>query len=72
MTRDSWDTPPTRIHIRFNADQIHAELDPAGTARIQLDDGQNQVTLHPNNQAALTELHNLTGILLDQLDTTRP
>jgi hypothetical protein len=72
MTRDWWDTPPTRIHIRFNADNIHAELDPGGTARIQIDDGQNQVTLHPNNQTALTELHNLTGILIDQLDTTRP
>jgi hypothetical protein len=71
MTRDWWDTPPTRIHIRFTADQIHADTH-RNTPRIQLDDGQNQVTLHPNNQAALVELHNLTGILLDQLDTTRP
>jgi hypothetical protein len=72
VTGDWWDTPPTRIHIRFNADQIHADTDPRGNPRIQLDDGQNQVTLHPANQAALSELHNLTGILLDQLDTTRP
>jgi hypothetical protein len=71
VTRDWWDTPPTRIHIRFNADQIHADTD-RNTARIQLDDGQNRVTLHPTNQTALTELHNLIGILLDQLDPTRP
>jgi hypothetical protein len=72
MTRDWWDCPPTRIHIRFTADQIHAELDHGGNPHIQLDDGQNQVTLHPTNQTALVELHNLTGILLDQLDPTRP
>jgi hypothetical protein len=72
MTRDWWDTPPTRIHIRFNADQIHADTDRLEPARIQLDDGQNRVTLHPANQAALVELHNLIGILLDQLDPTRP
>jgi hypothetical protein len=72
MTRDWWDTPPTRIHIRFNADQIDAYLATIGEPRIRLDDGQNQVTLHPTDAAALTELHNLTGILLDQLDPTRP
>lgn len=71
MTRDWWDTPPTRIHIRFTADQIHADTD-RNTPRIQLDDGQNQVTLHPNNQAALMNLHDLIGMLIDQLDPTRP
>jgi hypothetical protein len=66
MTRDWWDTPPTKIHILFNADQIHADLDTAwNTPRIQLDDGQTRVTLHPADQTALVELHNLTGILLD-------
>jgi hypothetical protein len=72
MTRDWWDTPPTRIHIRFNADQIDAVTTAWNAPRIQLDDGQNRVTLHPADAAALTELHNLTGILLDQLDPTRP
>jgi hypothetical protein len=72
MTRDWWDTPPTRIHIRFTADQIHTVIGVTGNPRIQLDDGQNQVTIHPANAAALTELRDLIGILLDQLDTTRP
>jgi hypothetical protein len=72
MTRDWWDTPPTRIHLRFTADQIHADTAAWNTARIQLDDGQNRVTLHPADQAALVELRDLIGILLDQLDTTRP
>jgi hypothetical protein len=71
MTSDWWDSPPTRIRMRFTADQIHADLDPGGTG-IRLDDGQTRVTLHPTNPAALVELHNLIGILLDQLDTTRP
>jgi hypothetical protein len=70
MTRDWWDTPPTRIHIRFTADQIHVDT-AWNTARIQIDDGQTRVTLHPTNQTALVELHNLIGILLDQLDHTR-
>jgi hypothetical protein len=56
--------------MRFNADQIHADLDPGGTG-IQFDDGQTRVTLHPADAAALTELRDLTGILLDQLDPTR-
>jgi hypothetical protein len=72
MTRDWWDSPRTRIHIRFTADQIHAVTTAWNTPRIQIDDGQNQVTLHPTDAAALTELHNLIGILLDQLDPTRP
>jgi hypothetical protein len=70
MTRNWWDTPPTRIHIRFTADQIHADTD-RDTPRIQIDDSQTQVTLHAD-AAAFTELHNLIGILLDQLDPTRP
>jgi hypothetical protein len=69
MTRDWWDTPPTRIHMRFTADQIHADTD-GNTARIQLDDGQNQVTLHPTDAAALIELHNLIDMLIEQQTPT--
>lgn len=55
--------------VHFHAGDLSADLAPGETARIRIDDGDSYLTLFPTDRAALAELAELAGMLLEQLRT---